>query len=1018
MLPRGKCNVSVKRSLIFFLSFSIGTSTLAQQSDNIDQQISLLKIKNHKLYSNYQQPKNSLEAYLWDWSPSELEEAEKWFASSEYFPEKLKKEIEWYESEYEADKANWDLIISTTGISEDLKSSYLQFLKDENRLFLYYKIYWGNKLHAFKMYGGDWVEEFTNECIEDFGYTFIATLKNVLTELKKCLSAPLSEFNKNISFQAVARNFDPTSDNLNASIVKLYGCIGKIPRRSVTYAIQAALKRQFIKEMNEKGVDDLVASYWWEAKIMKNKDLGIFEKVVDDMKKLDFWGMNIIEDKMKQWAADEVMPQIREETNSIIKEQYKKQIIDKGLAHTAAAQAFKEKSERNILKKAMAESTDHIYNQLYQSFEFAFENIQQLYTMYTGYNEFQWHIERELVLYRHTRQCLAKRGIPVTPEKMLEIMMKDEKSILAWHKENCNEHEVARKEELKKLLEKIVDNEELIDMLVNEIVGRCSKVSSLASAAGQALTKSSLSGTRDIPDMLFEKTKTTVEQWISKMEAIKSKALQNAVAAGIYKTHIQRKAIQTCDDILTIADAGNEAQQLGAAMGSLANMSDALDYSSNVSIYFDQNQLYFLTAREIQTEIVSVINNYHAKFSNTINTALPEQEITTIVNLYDKANGLYHTNIETMELLEDEMVKFNANYNAALPLLTNDEKTKGLELNMLHKRLTKRVNDARRCHASCGSQLQRIESALMAIRGAGLQVTTQQPNPELSGYVEKSLAILHEIEAQLDEVKTYRIESDNAVRAARGCMNKLVNILPAKAATDMASRNDGNNVSKNAVSGGGFVEISQSDTISENHGDSDIDPEVQTAIDEYYQARRLSNYGRKGFSQDAMQILINNMVKKNIAENQQAIDDLNNIAADMIKKTATYYSNQAQNKVQHEKSAEEEYSEKMLKNPYKKYYEAFNIDPAKIPDDPWGLNTDSEGSSNPGYTDDAINLMGVSAAPYDIEPKDNGSSSSYFGGGSSSSESSLSEGHQVSTGYLEALMEYLKDKHKVLNIDR
>ena len=954
----------IKRSIIPILGLFISFHCYSQQSESIDIEINNLKIQNHKLYSRYQQPKNMLEAYWGEWSVEKKTDAEKWFEFSEYNPDKLRRKIQWLESEYEADKKNWNIIIASTGIVDSQKKAYLTFLKDENKLLSYKNIYWGNKLHAIRMYGGDWVEEFAQECVEDFAYVFIATVKNLINEFKNCISVSLSEVYKNVSIQIVTHDLDSFEDNLGATVDKFTGCLKKVPLRSIVFALDAALKRQFIKEMNDKGIDDLVAEYWYDVKIMKKAKVGVLEKSAKNLEKLDFWAMNALENKFKDMAENEVIPQMRKDVEYMYKNEFKKRILDKGLLGTTAGKNFRHNALKSIKKTTVDRLKNSIITEMYLSLEFTYEYLKKGYTFREGYYNFSRTVEVDVASYKHVKKCLARKNIPATPEKMLEIMKKEKKEFLTWFRDNCNEKECSQEDQLRDLLAKISENEQKIDKLANDIMGQCSRISSLANSARQAVINAPVANGPIAPNSLFEGVQVLLEQKIASLELLLAKSQQNSVGTGIYKSYTQNKALQACNEINAISNSQDETQQLTASMNSLTYMADATKFSSFVTEYYDETISLGNTARQIQSDVLAILDDYNSRLANSVNSNLKESEMPAIINLFESANGLYHTNGDKLKSLEDEMTKFKNNYELALTIVTEESKIS--QLKMLHDRLTTRLENSRSCHEESGALMHQIEVAISKISIPETSVSPK-PGPILSSYGDRANNLLNEIELNVAEVQGYQTESKNALFAARSCMQMLLDLLPESTDVVAAEEPADINQEKETVSGGGFVEISQDGGIAEGEGKESIDPDIKESMEDYYKAQRLSNYGTKGFNKYSMQIYVNDLLAQQRNENAQAIGELNNIAIDMIKSSAQYYGEMAIDKKRSGKTAKEEFADKYLStSPYKKYYDGFNIDPERTTISSSGM-VDSRDEEFDPWANGALNLMNVDATPFTDE---------------------------------------------------
>src|SRR4030042_2911428 len=146
-----------------------GTRPYAEEAKIFLNLVNKLKKENHPLWSAYNQSKNDLDAYWGEWSKEEKAKAEKWFKTSSYYPTKLAGNMEYLEPFYEKDKALWDeLTANSRMLPVEQWKSYLKFLRNEQELFYYRVTYYNNKLLAMKVYGGDWVNEFAEECIEDY----------------------------------------------------------------------------------------------------------------------------------------------------------------------------------------------------------------------------------------------------------------------------------------------------------------------------------------------------------------------------------------------------------------------------------------------------------------------------------------------------------------------------------------------------------------------------------------------------------------------------------------------------------------------------------------------------------------------------------------------------------------------------------------------------------------------------------------------------------------------------------
>lgn len=762
-------------SLVFIVLIFFSTAISAQNSSTnypIDEQINNQEIANHKLWSSYQQPKNSLEAYWNEWSEAEIQEAENWFYNSEYNPQKLRREIQWFEAEYEEDKQNWENIKENYGLLEDQKERYLKFLKDENKLFIYYNIYYGNKLQAIRMYDGNWVEEFTKECIEDYLIVAKETLFNVDDEVRNCVVSVLTSAMRAGLMQSVTVDFESPSENLKAIVDDAKSCVWDIPFQSLIFALESALRRQFIKDMQERNIYEEVARYWWDDIIMDRKKMLIYEESINNLASLEDWIKYFSAEEIKKYSAKEAIPKIMVEVKKWYKEEYTQQILEKGLEGTEASKQFRQKALKKIKKKAIDQTVDHINNQLFSSFSFLYDYLKRVYVISEGRYKFYQIAEKEIAKYKHISKCLKKNNIPGSSKKMIEIISKNEEEFLVWYKANCKDPDCNPKQLTEETIDKLKTFETNIDKTIDEVSKNCLSVKESIDAAQNQLKNEAKSKENQQSIVPIETLKSELNQRIVALQKLKSKGDECSVAAGIYHKYSTGKAGGICEETSFILELPDENLQMKGSITAVGSLSEAVEYFQQISDNLNQLNSLFGLAEQLKNDIITKISGFETSFTQYLK---PEVLAGSAANpLINNAIDKYTSVDEELKRLEIDYKQLKKDYEKALAIESDYEKRDLLVA--LKQRIDDKMRDSKICYSETGVLISSIEKSLDETN-VNIKHQERLQKPNLSDYNTAAEAIVNEMKSDRSEVVEYQNNAQNAISDAGNCLDELTDYM-------------------------------------------------------------------------------------------------------------------------------------------------------------------------------------------------------------------------------------------------
>jgi hypothetical protein len=759
--------------------------------------VSELKKKSHRFWSSYNQSKNSLDALWAEWSAGKKQKAEKWFKASSHYPSKLAVNLEYLESEYPKDKAHWDgLTANNRMLIRGLWKSYIKFLRNENDLFKLRVTYYNNKLYAMKVYGESWFEDFAKECIEDYYYVLKDVISKISDELINCFKGALTTTLKNIFIFTITE--DPDSlGNIESVKGGVISCIKGIPLKSIINALEAAVKRQFIKEMKEKEIEELVAAYWWDKVVMGRKKEPILAEAIDTLMTAEFWTKELTADKVKKWAADTAVPEIKRQTKKLYQQEYRRQILDKGLKGTPAAKEFRKKYKKFIDKVALEKTEDHVYNQYLEALSFVQEYLAMVDTvLISGRGKFDNIAEKLYAKYRHVKKCLIARKEKVTGQKMLAIFKKSEKDFNKWFKENCNGEDDALKKalgEAKKTLDRMKKAVTDSRQDISDADGLCGSIKDQLALAEQVLPDKETKEKSPLDQ--YAGLKTEIEKKIEKLESIRKVTNDDYISAGLYKRNCEKKTLKACEKALLlkrirdskmppwkpgISDPDLNKNPGGVMSGVSAAAAQAKNHGnqslSDIKKIEDNSE----TARDLYDSIKDSVDSYVQDIRDAKETENDkytesreylEKARTTLGQLYAK----------TIRIGKTESMLKNGYMNTDrlfFPYKSN-KKAKSIldEMEKIYKAFTKTARPATECYENMKSRVDKFRETHYSDKTNYDSRENRENLEKLQRLAKRAWGLLVGISEDAKQAKKFESAVETAMNNAKKCEDKAKEFL-------------------------------------------------------------------------------------------------------------------------------------------------------------------------------------------------------------------------------------------------
>jgi hypothetical protein len=760
----------------------------------------LLK-KNHQLQSSYMQSKNSLDAYMAEWSESKREEAEQWFKTSNYYPRQLASNLEYLEAEYDKNKNLWDeLAADVAKLPREQWGSYIKFLREEQELFNLRVTYYSNKLQAMKTHSTDWAEEFVIDCLEDYYIVLEEVITSLPDELMNCFKDALTGVLKNLTTQSITGeldDFDEYKVSVGDSIVS---CIKDLPLTSICNALNAALKRQFIKEMKENSIDELVAAYWWDSVIQGEEKKPILAEAIDELMSAEFWTMELTGDKIKEWAAETAIPEIKQEAQRIYQQEYKKRILDQGLEGTDAAKEFREKYKKFVQKIAEDKTEDHIYNEYFEAASFAYDYLKTGYvSLISGRGKFDRIAEKLYAKYRHIKKCLGKKGEEPTPEKMLSIFEKSEEEFNKWFKENCAED---KKDALDEALSKCENIYNSMTAINDEALALSPQGDSACNSAEEKITETwGFLDRQNNPEVdilsetIFTNLHSSMQEKVNTLKALVKESNDAYVAAGLYKRYCENAALDVCQNAQTMKNImlsqNSNMVDLNPNMAQNKKPSDVLIAATKASSEAEKNGDLALenikkaegnaaAALKLKDEIVEAVTKYRDKATKGREELLKAQQDAR-ESLSDAKGFLSSLNsvIKSLWGKETALTQKWTDVRQILKPWATDEKAKGIleRIRTIRDNLATLINSLASCAKSAEEDIKKLDKA-MAEQANGIDERTFRENQDKLNNLEKlAVTYYNEIWRNAENAKSERSAVESAMNNAELCLDKAQEFL-------------------------------------------------------------------------------------------------------------------------------------------------------------------------------------------------------------------------------------------------
>ncbi|OGF62966.1 MAG: hypothetical protein A2Y62_04865 [Candidatus Fischerbacteria bacterium RBG_13_37_8] len=774
-----------------------GTRPYAEEAKIFLNLVNKLKKENHPLWSAYNQSKNDLDAYWGEWSKEEKAKAEKWFKTSSYYPTKLAGNMEYLEPFYEKDKALWDeLTANSRMLPVEQWKSYLKFLRNEQELFYYRVTYYNNKLLAMKVYGGDWVNEFAEECIEDYYEVLAEVVTKLSDELLSCFKGALTSALKLAITQSVTEKFENIEGNVKSVKGGVISCIKDIPLKSVINALEAAVKRHFIKEMKEKEIDELVAAYWWDKVVMGREKEPLLAEAIDGLMSVEFWTKELSSDKVKKWAADSVVPQIKKETKRLFDQEFKKEILDKGLRGSDAEKAFREKYKKFVDDIAEERTEDHVYNQYLQAALFAYDYLNTAHTaLISGRGKFDAIAEKLYAKHRHVKECLVKKKEEPTGQRMLAIFQKNENEFNNWYKDYCSSEITASLEaslnKYDEILKRMKDKAEKGHATVIEGDKDCQSAKEQIKLAEDKIDafKETSKNNESMANEL-DTLKETLENALANLHALKQQVDDDAVAAGLYKRYCENEAYDACQQMLLLRRikgskeprmidmhpdpelSRDPGEVLGAAQQAVTN---AGANKSKVEEYMQSLKNDVQEAEKLKDEVITAIETFQKKYQkDSTGVSTMQNAIKAYVGETKLSFSALQDKIATLNAIEQALKNdYAAAYTLLMPYETNSKAKEMLgKIASYRDDFIKEFKELQQCLKDAERQLEQVEKNAKEIDYEMDNKRETDIKYGLSYYEIEAQKTMYAIGIESNRTPDYIIAAESAVKNAQICLEE------------------------------------------------------------------------------------------------------------------------------------------------------------------------------------------------------------------------------------------------------
>lgn len=354
---------------------------------------------------------NDLQAFWAEWSLEDRSKGREWFKTSEYLSPNLQADKEWTESEKreagqrytELENQYWAIDIESDDLvsrhaRDDLWSAHLEWLRKRNKAKGVQVLYRGIELQAIKAYEGIYGTEFIYDCLDDMQYILKDYVSNLTDELYNCFLSSATLYAKN----SMLRRELPTVGGGFGQITWgewTLNCVKGITLNAIVNALEAAVRKQFVDKMENKGIEPQVAEYWWSEIVMpKAAKQSRFDQAFKQFLTGKFWKGQLkaeLTRNLHKRLADDLKP-----------------ALVKRLKTLAREDRYGPNARKLVEKVAKDRAAKHTAMQFLEAAEFTVSYTERAALLFYNQAGFEEIAANELAKYKFIKDCLVKKGRP------------------------------------------------------------------------------------------------------------------------------------------------------------------------------------------------------------------------------------------------------------------------------------------------------------------------------------------------------------------------------------------------------------------------------------------------------------------------------------------------------------------------------------------------------------------------------------------------------------------------------
>lgn len=374
----------------------------------------------HQLDSRMAGVQNQLQAFWAAWSQEDRNKAYQWFENNA--PNARAFKSRFYSSKAEFDKSlvryqeQYDQLITVDIAAEGLGnrqardilwSAELETLRLQNAAMADELRYRELGLAYVKKYEGIYWTDFVNDTLDDMQYVLKDYVSNLTNELYNCFLDTAASYSKDKMLGRPLPRFGAGFGQVSWGS-KVFDCAKGITLNAIVNALEAAVRKQFVDSMEDKGIERAVAEFWWSQYVMpkaanQTRTQQAFKK---------FISVKFLKGQVKDEAKRYLLQQLAKDI---------KPDLIKRLKTLASQERYGDRAKKLVDAVSKDRAAQHTAMQFLEAAEFTISYGERALLLYYNQAGFESIALDLMQKYRTIKECLGEKKKPAHASAIISV---------------------------------------------------------------------------------------------------------------------------------------------------------------------------------------------------------------------------------------------------------------------------------------------------------------------------------------------------------------------------------------------------------------------------------------------------------------------------------------------------------------------------------------------------------------------------------------------------------------------